>query len=201
VALKGIDTAPAPMRAALTDQEERELLTRIAEKREQAAFRQLYGIYYQRLTRLLGRMSMRREDTEEIINDTFWVVWTKASEFRGASQLSTWIIGIAYRRALNTLRRDRLRPVGSEPVSDDMLSVPSSAQGEERSQWIAQGLEKLPLEQRLALELTYTLGHSCEEIAAILSCPVNTVKTRLFRARETLKQVLPTLAGGSGDLS
>jgi RNA polymerase sigma-70 factor, ECF subfamily len=201
VALKGIDTAPAPMRAALTDQEERELLTRIAEKREQAAFRQLYGIYYQRLTRLLGRMSMRREDTEEIINDTFWVVWTKAADFRGASQLSTWIIGIAYRRALNTLRRDRLRPVGSEPVSDDMISVPSSALGEERSQWIAQGLEKLPLEQRLTLELTYTMGHSCEEIAAILSCPVNTVKTRLFRARETLKQVLPALAGGSGDLS
>jgi RNA polymerase sigma-70 factor (ECF subfamily) len=201
VALKGIDTAPAPLRAALTDQEERELLARIATKREQAAFRQLYGVYYQRLTRLLSRMSMRREDIEEIINDTFWVVWTKASEFRGASQLSTWIIGIAYRRALNTLRRERLRPVGSEPVADDMLAVPSCAAGEERNQWIQQGLDKLPLEQRLTLELTYTLGHSCEEIATILSCPVNTVKTRLFRARETLKQILPTLAGGSGDFS
>ena len=201
MALKGIDTAPAALRSALTDQEERELLTRIAQKREQAAFRQLYGIYYQRLTRLLNRMSMRREDIEEIINDTFWVVWTKASEFRGASQLSTWIIGIAYRRALNTLRRERLRPVGSEPVADDMMAVPSCAVGEERSQWIQHGLDKLPLEQRLTLELTYTLGHSCEEIATILSCPVNTVKTRLFRARETLKQVLPALAGGSGDLS
>ena len=201
MALKGIDTAPAALRSALTDQEERELLTRVAQKREQAAFRQLYGIYYQRLTRLLNRMSMRREDIEEIINDTFWVVWTKASEFRGASQLSTWIIGIAYRRALNTLRRERLRPVGSEPVADDMMAVPSCAVGEERSQWIQHGLDKLPLEQRLTLELTYTLGHSCEEIATILSCPVNTVKTRLFRARETLKQVLPALAGGSGDLS
>lgn len=199
MALKGIDTAPTPLRAALTDQEERELLARIAEKREQAAFRQLYSIYYQRLTRLLTRMSMRREDIEEIINDTFWIVWTKAAEFRGASQLSTWIIGIAYRRALNTLRRDRLRPVGSEPITEDLASVPSTATAEERSQWIQYGLEKLPLEQRLALELTYTLGHSCEEIAAILSCPVNTVKTRLFRARETLKQVLPALAGGSGD--
>lgn len=201
MALKSIDTAPAPLRSALTDQQERELLARIAEKREQAAFRELYGIYYQRLTRLLSRMSMRREDIEEIINDTFWVVWTKASEFRGASQLSTWIIGIAYRRALNTLRRERLRPVGSEPISEDMISTPSCAQGEERSQWIQQGLDKLPLEQRLALELTYTLGHSCEEIATILSCPVNTVKTRLFRARETLKNVLPALAGGSGDFT
>jgi RNA polymerase sigma-70 factor (ECF subfamily) len=201
VALKGIDSAPAPLRNPLTDQQERELLTRVAERREQAAFRELYGIYYQRLTRLLGRMSMRREDIEEIINDTFWVVWTKASEFRGASQLSTWIIGIAYRRALNTLRRERIRPVGSEPVTEDMLSVPSSAQGEERSQWLKFGLDRLPLEQRLTLELTYTLGHSCEEIGAILGCPVNTVKTRLFRARETLKQILPAMAGGSGDFT
>lgn len=200
MALKGIDSAAA-VRPALTDADERELLKRIAERREQAAFRELYGIYYQRLGRLLNRMSLRPEDIEEVINDTFWVVWTKAGEFRGASQLSTWIIGIAYRRALNTLRRQRLRPVGSEPVTEEMLTVASSAQGEERSQLIQHGLEKLPLEQRLALELTYTLGHSCEEIAAILSCPVNTVKTRLFRARETLKQLLPTLAGGSGDLS
>lgn len=199
MALKGIDTAPLTVRAALTDQEERELLARIADKREQAAFRELYGIYYQRLTRLLTRMSMRREDIEEIINDTFWVVWTKAAEFRGASQLSTWIIGIAYRRALNSLRRDRVRPVGSEPVTEDMVSTPSSATAEEHAQWIQYGLEKLPLEQRLALELAYTLGHSCEEIASILSCPVNTVKTRLFRARETLKQVLPALAGATGD--
>jgi RNA polymerase sigma-70 factor, ECF subfamily len=54
------------------------------------------------------------------------------------------------------------------------------------------------VEQRMALELTYTLGHSCEEVAAILDYPVNTVKTRLFRARETLKQVLPGLAGMTG---
>jgi RNA polymerase sigma-70 factor (ECF subfamily) len=53
----------------------------------------------------------------------------------------------------------------------------------------------------MALELTYTLGHSCEEVAAILDCPVNTVKTRLFRARETLKQVLPSLAGMPGENS
>src|SRR5262245_40055597 len=108
MSLKGIDTAPVPLAVPLTDQQERELLARIAERREQGAFRELYGIYYQRLARLLGRMSMRHEDVEEVINDTFWVVWTKAADFRGASQLSTWIIGIAYRRAFNTLRRERL---------------------------------------------------------------------------------------------
>ena len=178
---------------------ERELLERIVRARDQVAFRTLYSNYYQRLTRLLARMSVRREDIEEVVNDTFWVVWTKAGEVRGASQLSTWIIGIAYRRALNALRRAKLRPVADHEFDEDSVSVESTEQDETNQQWLSMGLVHLPVEQRMALELTYTLGHSCEEVAAILDCPVNTVKTRLFRARETLKQVLPALAGGAGE--
>ena len=198
MALKSVETsslAPAPG----NDQTERELLDRIVKSRDQAAFRALYGTYYQRLSRLLARMSVRREDIEEVINDTFWVVWTKAGDFRGASQLSTWIIGIAYRRALNALRRAKLRPVADHEFDEDSISVDSTDEQENDQQWLSQGLDRLPVEQRMALELTYTLGHSCEEVAAILDCPVNTVKTRLFRARETLKQVLPALAGLTGD--
>jgi RNA polymerase sigma-70 factor (ECF subfamily) len=199
--LQSIDSNSRPLPAPRADSTERELLERIARSKDQAAFRTLYGNYYQRLSRLLARMSVRREDIEEVINDTFWVVWTKASEFRGASQLSTWIIGIAYRRALNALRRAKLRPVADAPFDEDSVSVGSTEEEETNQQWLSQGLERLPVEQRMALELTYTLGHSCEEVAAILDCPVNTVKTRLFRARETLKQVLPALAGMSGDRS
>jgi RNA polymerase sigma-70 factor (ECF subfamily) len=198
VALKSVENPTLRVMSPVSDASERELLERISRSRDQSAFRTLYGNYYQRLSRLLARMSVRREDIEEVINDTFWVVWTKAAEFRGASQLSTWIIGIAYRRALNALRRARLRPVADEAFDEDSVSVGSSEEDETNQQWLALGLERLPLEQRMALELTYTLGHSCEEVAAILDCPVNTVKTRLFRARETLKQVLPELAGMSG---
>jgi RNA polymerase sigma-70 factor (ECF subfamily) len=198
VALKVIESNPESLTRRTTDADERALLARVAEKRDQSAFRSLYSAYFQRLSRLLARMSLRPQDVEEVINDTFWVVWTKAGEFRGGSLLSTWIIGIAYRRALNTMRRERIRPVSDQPIDENMASVPSSAQDEEYSQWVRYGLEKLPVEQRLALELTYTLGHSCEEVAGILNCPVNTVKTRLFRARETLKQVLPALGGMTG---
>jgi RNA polymerase sigma-70 factor (ECF subfamily) len=199
VALKTVETLVPRALGSTSDVSERELLERIVHRRDQAAFRTLYSNYYQRLSRLLARMSIRREDIEEVVNDTFWVVWTKAHEFRGASQLSTWIIGIAYRRALNALRRAKLRPVSDEPFDEDSVSVGSSEEGETNQQWLALGLERLPVEQRMALELTYTLGHSCEEVAAILDCPVNTVKTRLFRARETLKQVLPKLAGMTGE--
>ncbi len=198
MALKSVDSSPLRAPSPGNDLTERELLERIARGRDQAAFRTLYGNYHQRLSRLLMRMSMRPQDIEEVINDTFWVVWTKAGEFRGASQLSTWIIGIAYRRALNTLRRAKIRPVADHEFDEDSVSVGSSEEDETNQQWLSLGLERLPVEQRMALELTYTLGHSCEEVAAILECPVNTVKTRLFRARETLKQVLPALAGQTG---
>lgn len=199
MALKSVDIQAPRAVSPNNDASERELLERIARSQDQAAFRTLYGNYYQRLSRLLARMSVRREDIEEVINDTFWVVWTKAGDFRGASQLSTWIIGIAYRRALNALRRAKIRPVADEPFDEDSISVASTDAAETDGQWLALGLARLPVEQRMALELTYTLGHSCEEVAAILECPVNTVKTRLFRARETLKHVLPELAGMSGE--
>jgi RNA polymerase sigma-70 factor (ECF subfamily) len=199
--MKMVETqAPRPLNPT-NDQSERELLERIAKSRDQVAFRTLYSSYYQRLSRLLARMSVRREDIEEVVNETFWVVWTKAGDFRGASQLSTWIIGIAYRRALNALRRAKLRPVADHEFDEDSVSVESTEKDQTNQQWLALGLQRLSVEQRMALELTYTLGHSCEEVAAILACPVNTVKTRLFRAREALKQVLPGLAGMSGDKS
>jgi RNA polymerase sigma-70 factor, ECF subfamily len=197
--MKSMESQSPRVLSPATEQSERDLLDRIAKGRDQGAFRTLYGNYYQRLSRLLARMSVRREDIEEVINDTFWVVWTKAGEFRGASQLSTWIIGIAYRRALNALRRAKLRPVADHEFDEDSVSVESEEESDANQQWLSLGLERLPVEQRMALELTYTLGHSCEEVAAILDCPVNTVKTRLFRARETLKQVLPALAGMTGD--
>ncbi len=201
MALKTVETLAPRASGPTSDVPDRDLLDRIVRARDQAAFRALYANYYQRLSRLLARMSVRREDIEEVVNDTFWVVWTKAADFRGASQVSTWIIGIAYRRALNVLRRAKLRPVSDEPFDEDSVSVGSSEEDETNQQWLSLGLTRLPVEQRMALELTYTLGHSCEEVAAILDCPVNTVKTRLFRARETLKQVLPPLAGMNGDRS
>jgi RNA polymerase sigma-70 factor (ECF subfamily) len=65
----------------------------------------------------------------------------------------------------------------------------------ETGEWILLGIQQLPTDQRLALEFAYGYGHSCEEIALIMDCPVNTVKTRLFHARAKLRALLPGLAG------
>jgi RNA polymerase sigma-70 factor (ECF subfamily) len=68
----------------------------------------------------------------------------------------------------------------------------------ENRQWLELALAQLPLEQRMVLEFAYLLGHSCEEIAQIMECPVNTVKTRMFHARQKLRISLPQLATPNG---
>src|ERR1700693_6595642 len=71
------------------------------------ALEERYLSYHRRLARFLSRLTTRYENVEEIINDTFMVVWQSAKDFRYASQVSTWIIGIAYRTALKSLRRQK----------------------------------------------------------------------------------------------
>jgi RNA polymerase sigma-70 factor (ECF subfamily) len=127
-------------------------------------------------------------------------VWRKAGDFRGDSRVSTWIMGIAYRRALKTLRSRGNMLHDTVPIENEMLTAPDELGAAETSEWILLAMQQLPTEQRLALEFAYGYGHSCEEIAAIMDCPVNTVKTRLFHARAKLRALLPGLAGtGASD--
>ena len=72
---------------------------------DERALRELYAQYYPRLVRFLLRVTRDEGLISEAINDTFLVVWQKAADFRGDSSLSTWIIGISYRKALKALKR------------------------------------------------------------------------------------------------
>jgi RNA polymerase sigma-70 factor (ECF subfamily) len=172
---------------------ELELLRQVAAG-DRAAFKELYLIYHRRLARFLMRMTSRHDLIEEVINDTLWTVWLKAGNFRGDSLVSTWIVGITYRRALKALRRHgTARPV----LVEDVAVAPDAQLEDENREWLGQALAELPLEQRMVMEFSYLMGHSCEEIAQIMQCPVNTVKTRMFHAREKLRRSLPRLAGGN----
>jgi RNA polymerase sigma-70 factor (ECF subfamily) len=186
-------SGPPPSTGAnVSNERELDLLRQVV-KHDRAAFKELYLIYHRRLARFLMRMTSRHDLIEEIINDTLWTVWRKAGDFRGESLVSTWIVGIGYRRALKALRKPgSLRPIYSE----DTLTAPDTQLADENRQWLDRALAELPLEQRMVLELSYLLGHSCEEIASIMQCPVNTVKTRMFHAREKLRRSLPRLADG-----
>jgi RNA polymerase sigma-70 factor (ECF subfamily) len=181
--------------AAASDLRDRGLIERIA-RQDRAALKELYLIYHRRLARFLTRVTSRYDLAEEIINDTFWVVWQRAGDFRGASYVSTWIMGIAYRRGLKALKRASVAHAGAQhDVGEEGAGSHEPWSAAERREWLSTALERLPSEQRLVLELAYHLGHSCEEIAEIMKCPVNTVKTRMFHARKKLKVLLPALAG------
>jgi RNA polymerase sigma-70 factor, ECF subfamily len=180
------------------NERERDLIAKIS-RGDRDAFRELYLHYHRRLAKFLTRMTRRYEDAEEIINDTLWTVWQRAGDFRDASQVSTWIMGIAYRRALNTIRRaathDRVMAreiVDTEPEASDL------SESIERRVLLDRALAQLPIEQRLVLEFTYYMDHSCEEVAEIMECPVNTVKTRMFNARRKLRAILADTLTDSG---
>ncbi|MFO1340392.1 MAG: sigma-70 family RNA polymerase sigma factor [Burkholderiaceae bacterium] len=184
------------MNAAEDDAAERALLQRMAQG-DRAALAALYRPYHRRLARFLSRMTRRADVIDEVVNDCFWVVWQKAGSFRGDSRVSTWIMGIAYRCALKCLRQHGeddadLGPGGLDELPD--LASDPHAEHELRD-WLGKALSRLPADQRLVLELAYGGGHSLEEIAAIVQCPVGTIKARMFHARVKLRNLLPDLAG------
>ena len=160
------------------------------------ALETLYLRYHRRLARFVSRVTPRYENIEEIINDTFMTVWEGANDFRHASQVSTWIFGIGYRTALSLLRRQK-NHTDIRSLDDYPEQAIDPVQATEDLDWLSQGLDRLPPEQRLALELTYGMGYSVEETAAITNSPVGTVKARVSRARGRLRRHLPALAGSS----
>jgi RNA polymerase sigma-70 factor (ECF subfamily) len=173
--------------------DELQLLDRIA-TRDLQAFEELYHLFYHRLTRFLYRFTRRPDAIEEIVNDTMFVVWQKASDFRRRSSVSTWIFGIAYRTALKDLRRRGRSPeqVALQDAQVDRMGAPDPAVDRlELQESLERALAGLSAEQRAVLELTYFHGYSCREVADIVGCPVN------IHARKRLRDVLPRLEAGS----
>lgn len=156
------------------------------------AFEELYRLYQTRLTRFIINMIHRPHLAEEVLNDTMLVVWNRAASFDGGSKPSTWIFGIAYRRALSALRRNR------DPVEDPHgSSRVSEEEGPDRQldrvqvrRILRDALSELSADHRAVVDLTYFHEMGYREIAEIMKCPVDTVKTRMFHARRHLKRVL-----------
>jgi RNA polymerase sigma-70 factor (ECF subfamily) len=181
-----------------SDLEDAALITLVASG-DRVAFEKLYSAYQRRISRFLARFIRSRENLEEIIDDTFMVVWQNARHFRHASRLSTWIMGIGYRTALKSIRNSKYQKAMQN--IEDLTDRPNHVMECEQQDWVNKGLDRLPLEQRLIVELAYGLGHSMEEISAITCSPIGTVKTRMFHAREKLRHYLPALGAPSERLS
>jgi RNA polymerase sigma factor (sigma-70 family) len=160
---------------------------------DRRAFEALYRSYFPRLGRFLQRMTRSVPLIEEIVNDTLLVVWQKAATFDGTSKVSTWVFAIAYRKACKALHAlDEPVDAGAdEGVADDDAGRPDWRFEQQRlAHAVDAALAALPLAQRAAFQLTFYHDMGYAEIAEIMECPVNTVKTRLFHARRRLALLL-----------
>lgn len=162
-----------------------------------ADFDTLYRLYHPRLSRFLVHMLRQPDLLEEVLNDTLLVVWQRADSFDGRSKLSTWIFGIAYRKGLKALSRQDL-PVESDDADEAADSGPGPEQRLGSSQVrdrLRAAMAELSPEHRAVVELCYFHDMAYAEIAEVVGCPAETVKTRMFYARRRLRQLLDDLAG------
>jgi len=192
-------TAEGRQRAILRSdaREEARLLERVAEG-DLRAFEALYRIYHPRLSRFLMSVIRRPQLVEEALNDTMLAVWARPGSYSGASKPSTWIFAIAYRKALKALRGQ------DEAVEDKDAETRQSGEpgpeqelGRRQAQAaLLSAIGGLSADHRAVVDLTYFHEIGYREIAEIMDCPVDTVKTRMFHARRHLKA---KLAGGLAD--
>jgi RNA polymerase sigma-70 factor (ECF subfamily) len=168
-----------------------QLLARIREG-DRAAFEQLYRLYHPRLTRFVQTLIRRPTIVEEVVNDTMMVVWNRPDSFHGASKLSTWIYAIAYRKAMKGLRQQDEAVEDKDAERRVSLDVgPEDSSGRARvHQLLMKAMGELTAAHRAVVDLTYFHELGYREIADILECPVDTVKTRMFHARRHLRKHL-----------
>lgn len=190
-----------------TDREGDQLLVERARAGERAAFDQLVSRYQRRLMRLLTRLLNDPAEAEDVVQETFIKAYRALRHFRGDAAFYTWLYRIAINTAKNALL-NRKRHVASQRV-EPSLSRPEGSNEDERlrdintpesmlaSKQIAQtvnaAMDALPIDLRTAIALREIEGLSYEEIAQIMACPIGTVRSRIFRAREAIARKLRPL--------
>ena len=203
VADKSADEHEAPSSAMgpLREDDDRRLIARVAAK-DQRAFTILYQRYAPRLGRFLSKSLKSHTLVNEAVNDTLFVLWRKASQFDpDRASVSTWLFGIARHAGLKALGRSAQEscmppPIGEEYDHEEPESTDDPATtvlGWELGRELMAALRQLSPDHRAVIDLTFVEGLSYPQIASIVGCPENTVKTRMFHARRRLAQLLSPL--------
>ncbi|MYN03171.1 RNA polymerase sigma factor RpoE [Pseudoduganella sp. DS3] len=178
---------------------DRELVER-ARAGERTAFDQLVERYQRRLLRLVLRLLRDPAEAEDVVQETFLKAYRALPRFRGDAAFYTWLYRIAVNGARNAILRRRQRS-GPQPIVASQAPAPPPEIGTPESmllskqvmQAIDAALEALPMELRTAIVLREIEGLSYEEIAQIMECPLGTVRSRIFRAREAIARRLRPL--------
>jgi RNA polymerase sigma-70 factor (ECF subfamily) len=173
---------------------------------DETALGALYDRWVRSLYSLVFHLLKDADEAEDVVEETFWQAWRKASSYepsRGA--VSTWLLTIGRRRALDRLRaRGRRREESMTQLgalADVASPVPDPSQmteGSERRSHVQAALRGLPDEQREVLELGYFEGLSQTEIAELTGQPLGTVKTRMRLAMQKLREPLSMFRESAG---
>jgi RNA polymerase sigma-70 factor (ECF subfamily) len=172
------------------------LLARIAQG-QKAAFEQFYDAFYARVYAFALRHLRNPADAAEVLNEAMLEVWRSASRFEGRSKPLTWVFGITHHKVIDRLRRrhkehheefdEELAPELADETQPSALDALARAENAEQ---VRRCLERLSGAHRLVVHLAFFEDLSYPEIAEIVGCPVGTVKTRMFHAKEHLKRCL-----------
>jgi len=191
----------------LAEDTDKELVKRV-QKGDQAAFDLLFARYQSKIINLISRYVRDSEEVRDVAQEAFIKAYRALPRFRGDSAFYTWLYRIAINTAKNhLLSRSRRPPSTDVDVDDadyrddaDMLRTGEDPEGalsrDELQAAIEQALVDLPEDLRSALTLREFDGLSYEQIAQIMECPVGTVRSRIFRAREFVDQRMrPVMEG------
>jgi RNA polymerase sigma-70 factor (ECF subfamily) len=159
--------------------------------------RDAFAAFYRQVERplfgYLMKLVRERDLAEEILNETMLEVWRQAGRFEGRSAVNTWVFSIAHHRAVSRFRKRRESALNDDhaaTIADDAPMPDQRAQSSGMSRLLARLMEQLTFEHREILHLAYYQEFSVQEIADALALPPNTVKTRMFYARQRLKALL-----------
>lgn len=176
------------------------LLSRIADGSE-AALQEFYESYDARIYGFALKRLNDPADAADVLNDVMLEVWRSAGRFEGRSKPLTWVLGIAYYKVSDILRRrgrgalsielDEEMADENSPVATEILS------GLEDAKQVRRCLDQLSDAHRVVVHLAFFEDLSYPEIAEIADCPVGTVKTRMFYAKQVLKRCLSQLSDGT----
>lgn len=180
-------------------------LVKRVQKGDKKAFDLLVLKYQQRIIKLVSRYVRDPTDALDVAQDAFLKAYRALPNFRGDSAFYTWLYRIAINTAKNYLVTQSRRPMESEnfrvegeqveleSMLKDLATPESLLITEEIKETIAEAIEQLPDDLRTAINLREVEGLSYEEIADVMTCPIGTVRSRIFRAREAIDHRLKAL--------
>jgi RNA polymerase sigma-70 factor (ECF subfamily) len=170
--------------------------------RDAVAIGELYDRHNRLLYGLIHRILRDRAEAEEVLQEVFVQVWTRADTYDvRIGPPAAWLVRIARNRAIDRLRATavRARTAENAPPPAPVESPETRAQASERQQQVARALNALPAEQRQLIEEAYFLGLTQSELADRFGLPLGTVKTRVRTAMMTLRGELQHIMVGASD--